>query len=455
MTHDAHIHTPPLDLVGVGFGPANLSLCALFASLRWKAGWTTKRIGFLERRPDFAWHPDMLLDGARMQVAFVKDLVTPRDPTSPYSFLNYLFEQGRMEDFLNLHTFHPTRREYHDYFSWAAAKLSDYVTYEQAVADVSPIVDADGSVRRLSVSFGGEGAGCSRSRVTSNLVLALGGKPALPRGAEHVKLTDAAFHSNSFLANIRRYSERGRDRPYEFLTVGAGQSAAEIFQYLAREFPQAGVTMAFSTFALMPANSSVHANEIFNPESVDLFYELPDTGKRLVLENLRHTNYAAVDEDVIQDIAELLYDQRLCNHERLRLLRFTRLLDCQQVGDKVTASLQDTNTGAVHTRQYDGVVYATGYDFRHVEGLLTNLEPYLRRTADGALVVERDYAIETDNVLQARVFLQGATEESHGLSSTLLSVLSHRSYEILQSAMGAKSAHKRPSEQTIYAARGA
>ncbi len=453
MTHDALAHTPSLDLVGVGFGPSNLSLCALFASLRSKVGWVDKRIGFLERRAAFAWHPDMLLDGARMQVAFLKDLVTPTDPTSPYSFLNYLCEHGRLEDFLNLRTFHPTRREYHDYFSWAAAKLSNYVMYQQPVAGLSPIVEPDGSVNRVVVRFGADREGSSMLRVASNVVLALGGKPALPRGAEHIELTDAAFHSNSFLEKIKSYAERGRDVPYRFLVIGAGQSAAEIFQYLGREFPRADVTMAFSTFALMPANNSVQANEIFNPENVDLFYQLPASGKHQVLESLHHTNYAAVDEDVIREISELLYHQRLCNHERLRLLRFTRLLECHQVKDKVTASLQDVNTGTVRTGDYDGVVFATGYDYKHVEQLLGDLEPYLCRTAEGTLVVRRDYAIETDDLLRVKIFLQGATEESHGLTSTLLSVLSHRNYEILQSAMGTEREHRqRPNE--IYAVGG-
>lgn len=454
MTRDLEIYGDPLDLLGVGFGPANLSLCAVFESLRSKAGWGDKRIGFVERRAEFAWHPDMILDGARMQVAFVKDLVTPTDPTSHYSFLNYLCEHGRLVDFLNLKTFHPTRREYHDYFSWAATKLSKYVMYQQIVTDLRPIIEPDGSVRRLLVNFDTPEGPSPTPMVTSNVVLALGGKPALPRGAKHIEFTDTAFHSNSFLEKIAVYAEDGCDKSYEFLVVGAGQSAAEIFLYLAREFPQAGVTMAFSTFSLMPANSSVQANEIFNPENVDLFYRLPKDGKRLLLENLRHTNYAAVDEDVIQDIAELLYEQRLCGHERLRLLRFMRLQDCHECENQVIASLHDVNTGAPHTWRYDGVIFATGYDFKHVEGLLGGLEPYLCRAADGDLAVRRDYALETDDALQAKVFLQSATEETHGLTSTLLSVLSHRSYEILRSAMSAQNDCGRISDQ-LYAARGA
>src|SRR3546814_2176057 len=59
-----------------------------------------------------AWHPGMLLDGATMQIAFPKDLVTFRNPQSGYSFFSYLFEQGRLVDFVNHQTFFPTRHEF-------------------------------------------------------------------------------------------------------------------------------------------------------------------------------------------------------------------------------------------------------------------------------------------------------------------------------------------------------
>ena len=51
------------------------------------------------------------------------DLVTLADPTSPYSFLNYLKETGRLYPFYIRESFYPLRAEYNDYCRWAAAKL--------------------------------------------------------------------------------------------------------------------------------------------------------------------------------------------------------------------------------------------------------------------------------------------------------------------------------------------
>ncbi|MGH9158968.1 MAG: carboxypeptidase regulatory-like domain-containing protein, partial [Vicinamibacteraceae bacterium] len=51
--------------------------------------------GFFERSTAFEWHPGMLLPGAKLQTACLKDLVTAVAPTSPHSFLAYLVAHGR------------------------------------------------------------------------------------------------------------------------------------------------------------------------------------------------------------------------------------------------------------------------------------------------------------------------------------------------------------------------
>ena len=63
----------------------------------------------------------MLLEQAHMQVSFLKDLATLRNPTSRFTFINYLHEKGRLQDFINLKTFFPSRHEFNDYLAWAAS----------------------------------------------------------------------------------------------------------------------------------------------------------------------------------------------------------------------------------------------------------------------------------------------------------------------------------------------
>ncbi|KAI8459322.1 L-lysine 6-monooxygenase (NADPH-requiring)-domain-containing protein [Phakopsora pachyrhizi] len=58
--------------------------------------------------------------GSRMQISFLKDLATLRNPSSPFTFLQYLHSNNRLSSFINRSTFAPTRREFSDYLSWVA-----------------------------------------------------------------------------------------------------------------------------------------------------------------------------------------------------------------------------------------------------------------------------------------------------------------------------------------------
>lgn len=145
MTAQAPPETAPggsdgdvLDLVGVGFGPSNLALGILIEeenTTREPGDRTTAR--FLEKQPYFGWHDGMLLPGTDMQISFLKDLVTQRDPVSSYSFLNYLHDRGRLSAFINLSTFTPSRHEFHDYLSWAAGRVTVPVSYGTSVERIS------------------------------------------------------------------------------------------------------------------------------------------------------------------------------------------------------------------------------------------------------------------------------------------------------------------------------
>lgn len=66
-----HIH-PIYDVVGIGFGPSNLALAALFDENR---DHHLSAI-FLEKKSSFSWHENMLIPGTEMQISFLKDIAT-------------------------------------------------------------------------------------------------------------------------------------------------------------------------------------------------------------------------------------------------------------------------------------------------------------------------------------------------------------------------------------------
>src|SRR6185437_11166479 len=80
-------------------------------------GLTSLRSIFLEKNPAIFWHSGQMFPGTLMQTEFYRDLVTPIDPTSRFSFLNYLKSNGRLDQFFCSSTIYPTRREFEDYFN--------------------------------------------------------------------------------------------------------------------------------------------------------------------------------------------------------------------------------------------------------------------------------------------------------------------------------------------------
>ncbi len=93
------------DFAAVGVGPFNLGLACLTADLPDVDG------VFFEQREGFDWHPGLLIPGATIQVPFLADLVTLADPTSRFSFLNYLKQTGRLYRFYIRENFYPLRAE--------------------------------------------------------------------------------------------------------------------------------------------------------------------------------------------------------------------------------------------------------------------------------------------------------------------------------------------------------
>src|SRR5690242_13694438 len=165
------------ELIGVGFGPSNLAVAIAAGEL----GAAGPRQLFLERQPRFGWHRGMLIEDATMQVSFLKDLVTLRNPASPFSFLSFLHASGRLIDFINNKTFFPLRVEFHDYLEWAAGQVDDVVRYDRTVVEVRPVL-TDGFVDELDVvSEAADGSGREVHR-TRNLILGTGLSPRLPSG---------------------------------------------------------------------------------------------------------------------------------------------------------------------------------------------------------------------------------------------------------------------------------
>ncbi|MGW1228863.1 lysine N(6)-hydroxylase/L-ornithine N(5)-oxygenase family protein [Streptomyces sp. NPDC001478] len=423
---------PPVhDLIGIGFGPSNVAMAIAVSEHNAAGAGEPLNALFFERQPSFGWHRGMLIDDATMQVSFLKDLVTLRNPSSAFSFLCYLQSKGRLIDFINHKNLFPLRVEFHDYFEWAAAQVDDMVAYDHEVVAVTPVL-VEGVVEYLDVTVrSGRGLAVHRAR---DLVVGTGLRPLLPDGVER---GERIWHNSELLARI---DELDGASPRRLVVVGAGQSAAENVAYLHRRFPGAEICAVFSRYGYSPADDSSFANKIFDPGAVDEFYAAPEGVKRRLMDYHGNTNYSVVDIDLIDDLYRQMYQEKVLGAERLRFLNVSRLEEAKETPDHVRATVRSLVTGEETLLEADLVVFATGYSPADPLALLGDVAGHCLRDEEGRVRVERDYRISTDDTVRCGIYLQGGTEHTHGITSALLSNTAVRVGEILESMLARGSA---------------
>jgi L-ornithine N5-oxygenase len=417
------------DVVGIGFGPANLALAIAVTEHNAERDNRPVRALFLERQPRFGWHRGMLIDDATMQVSFLKDLVTLRNPTSDFSFLSYLHSADRLVDFINQKSLFPLRVEFHDYLEWAAARFGDEVRYGHEVVEVAPVSDG-GAVELLDVTAR-RADGTTTTVRARNLVFGMGLTPYLPDG---VTLSERVWHNRDLLGRVEQLARSATfPPPVRFAVVGAGQSAAEVTKYLHDNFPHAEVCGVFSRYGYSPSDDSPFANRVFDPDAVDHFYGAPPDVKRLIMDYHANTNYSVVDTDLIEELYRRTYQEKVLGNKRLRLFNVSRVTETVETPDGVRATVESLTTHEKTVLDCDVIVYATGYRPTDPLTLLGDLAVLCHRDDAARPDVARDYRLHTDGELRAGLYLQGSTEHTHGISSSLLSTTAVRAGQILDS----------------------
>ena len=420
--------TKTFDVVGVGFGPSNLGLAvAIEEHNQARPPDGTSLTGmFFERRPDFGWHSGMLLPDATVQVSFLKDLATLRNPTSTFSFVAYLHDRGRLADFINHKTLFPLRVEFNDYFRWAADRLGHLVTYSSEVTDVRPVIE-DGVITAFDVAVGRPTKQVDFRRAR-NVVIAAGLVPHLPDG---VTRSDRVWHNSELAPRVTELA--GGRPPRRFIVVGAGQSAAETTEFLSSRFPDAEVCAVFARFGYTPADDSSFTNRIFDPDAVDMFYSAPEDVKQMLTAYHRNTNYSVVDSELIEALFRRAYRQSVVGEQRLRVMNASRVVDLAETPDGVLAFVEFLPNGQTTRLDADVIVYATGYRPSDPTRVLGRTARLCRRDGAGRLSIGRDHRLDLTIPGRAGLFLTGATEYAHGLSSTLLSNVAVRAGELVES----------------------
>lgn len=405
------------DFIGIGLGPFNLGLACL------SQPFTQLKALFLDEKAQFCWHQGMMLEGSTLQTPFMSDLVTMADPTSRYSFLNYLKQCDRLYQFYILEDFNPSRIEYNDYCRWAASQLSNIAFGERVEAVHYSTDEQTYHVETHIISSGETG-----HYQTKRLVLGGGTRPMVPKDCEHLAAT--ASHTADYLKHKQSMQQTG-----SITLIGSGQSAAEVFYDLLCGMESHNYQLNWLTRSplFFPLDCSKLTLEMTSPDYIDYFYYLVANTRDTLLAHQKPL-FKGINHSLLVQIYRRLYAMSLDAPAKVRLITNSEL-----VSGKYQAEQQYYNLRFHHLEQNqhfslqsDALIFGTGYHYIEPEFLRPVRQRIAYRSC-GRYDVSRDYAIDHN---RREIFVQNAELHSHGFTAQDLGMGCYRNTRILEQILG-------------------
>jgi len=398
------------DLVGVGFGPANIGLAIALE----EGGWGGSTL-FLERQTAPDWQSDMLLDGTDIQHNPLRDFVTPRNPQSAYSFLSFLKVRGRLLDYLNLGVHYALRKDYAEYIRWTARHFDRWVAYGLGVSNIHIEESGHSGGPRIMLET------TSGEKIRARALSFGPGRSALVPSQFFPLMGDRVEHFTSYLSAVSRWKAQGVAR--SIAVVGASQSAVEIILDLCDRLPGTVIHSVQRGFGFRLKDTSPFTEHAYFPEFVDAYHASSIHRQRALTADLWRSNYSAADGDVISRLYLKLYEQRLDGRERVRMHTQRTIEGVERTTEGVALQLFDQAGGASERLFVDAVVLATGFrnfgdgpDQELWHPLLNGIAPLAEKREDGSLVISRTYRLEParDGTSLPPMFVNGLCESTHG-----------------------------------------
>ncbi|NDI36045.1 lysine N(6)-hydroxylase/L-ornithine N(5)-oxygenase family protein [Chengkuizengella sediminis] len=414
------------DVIGVGVGPFNLGLAALLDPV------TEIEALFFEQKPQFEWHEGMLIEGTTLQVPFLADVVTMADPTSPFSYLNYLKVHQRLYHFYFLEQFLVPRKEYNHYGQWVSSQL-DSLLFHHRVENTQFIQEGNDQYYKVEVRE--QNSNKVKSYYAKHLVLGIGSEPYVLDTLDQHSNEDV-FHSALFLQRQERVK-----RAESITVIGSGQSAAEVFYELLKEQLEYGYELNWYTRSrgFFPMEYSKLGLEHFSPDYIQYFYQLPQSKRDQILPK-QDLLYKGISAKTIADIHEQLYHLSIGNREiPVNLLALTELQQAEVMNQngrvKYKLHLQQIEEDASFTAESEVVIAATGY--KHpIPSFISDIRSHITWDEQGRYIVGEDYKLQLTNQTERHIFVQNGEVHTHGIGAPDLGLGAHRNSVIINSLTG-------------------
>lgn len=393
--------------LGVGVGPANLSLASL---LHDRPDITSL---FLDRKDSFSWHDGQQLPGNTLQVSLFKDLVTLADPRNPFSFLSYPHDNGRLYHFLNAQFDAVPRAEFRDYLAWASRRNKS-VVFGETVREVS--FDTVFTVRTDQ-----------RTVTADNVVVGVGSHPWVPDEVRDL-LGPTQFHVSEYLGMAENLGGK------RVVVIGGGQSGAEVFLDLISQ-PRDALPRRVSWISrrgnYFPIDDSPFTNDYYMPSYADYFFDL-DRRARQSFNRQNILSSDGISERTLRDIYQRAYLHRFVEGN-VDLVGLYPNRDVTEVSTGVYGGWQVTARHNDHPEttelfEADVVIWASGFRPTDMD-FLDPITDRLERDGD-EFRIDEDYAVHWNGPDDRRVFVQNAARGQRGLADPNLSLNAWRSQRI-------------------------
>lgn len=397
-------------LIGIGIGPFNLGLAALLEPVDDVSSL------FFDQKEQFNWHPGLLIDHVTLQTPFLCDCVSMADPTSKFSFLNFLKKTDRLYKFFIRENFFVLRKEYNLYCQWVIKQLKNC----RFSSSVKEIYYKDG-LYELHVFHKEEDQ--TKIYYCEKLVLGTGTIPVLPEFVDLKEMKNVS-HTSSYLFRKEEILEQDT-----VTVIGSGQSAAEVFFDLLQNRPKNLKLNWYSRpdrFFAMEYSKLVL--EHTSPDYIDYFHQMPSSTRSVMLDRQK-SQFKGVNFDLLNQIYDHLY---------------TLSVDNDDIGVKIRPNIQlDDITPGIHhnyelhleqieqqkkfTDQADYVILGTGYHYQEPQ-FLKDIQHRIKRTSTGSYDVKRNYSIDHNG---SEIFVQNAEIHTHSYISSDLGMGAYRNSYII------------------------
>ncbi len=420
----------PLDFAGLGIGPFNLSIAALMTQVPELSS------QFFDAKPAFSWHPGMMLDNARLQTSYLKDLVTGVAPTSPYSFLNYLVSHRRFYPFLCAELPAVSREEYADYLAWVSRELSN-LSFAQRIE----AVELQGEQFAVHLS------GANEPLRASALCLGTGLSPKLP-DCVRPHLGQRCFHNADITS--RQLDLKG----LRVAVVGGGQSGAEVVeQIIAGKWGEPASLCWLSRRPNFEALDEIaFTNEYFAPQYVDTFFNVSAQRKAAIVRQQKLAS-DGISPDTLRSLYRALYEKRALGNLRypVHFLPGRELVAMKaEAGSAGGLGLTARNQLQERAEHYqvDLVICCSGFEAR-LPDYLAPIAHRLHSGGDQPLALDRNFRVQWDGPEDLRLYAVNAGRSSHGIAEPQMSLMCWRSATIINDLVGREVFDLRQSLQMV------